>query len=88
MADSSATTSTSAGSSSAPVSTISTMATLLEAASEVVKEEKGIADKQLTQATQDIIEKISVQSQQESKGDEEKSAYLEKEKIKSEETKY
>jgi hypothetical protein len=42
----------------------------------------------VTQVTQDIIEKISVQSQKESKGDEEKSAYLEKEEIKLEETKY
>ena len=87
-ADSSAATTNAVASSPAPVSTSATMATLLEAASDVVKEEKGVADKQMTQATQDIMEKISVQSQQENKGDEEKSAYLEKEKIKLEETKY
>ena len=75
------------GSSTAPVSTISTMATLLEAANEVVNEDKG-SEKQLAQATQDIIEKVSAQSQEENKIEEEKSAYKDQDKIKSEETKF
>ena len=76
------------GSSTAPVPTISTMATLLDAANEVVNEDKGIAEKQLAQATQDIIEKVSAQSQEENKIEEEKSAYKDQDKIKSEETKF